>query len=382
MRIGRALLVVALVALAAVPVAESAQIRPRVVGGDPADIAAMPWMASIVASSASGGSWLCGGTVVGARYVLTAAHCVVDRGAVVAARRVGGAVGRATLSGSDGTAFAVDAVAVHPLYARASTAEGGPYDAALLHVDRDLPVTPLRLATTADAAAYAAGVDATIAGWGATASGGGSSDVLRTATVPIVDEATCARENGITAAEARKMICAGYEGGGIDTCQGDSGGPLTVTAGAEPIVAGIVSWGFECAAPLHPGVYTRVATIAPWAAPLLAGDAEAWTIATDVRAPRVRPSAARSRRGVVGFRYRVLGETGRTRETITIRRSRTRRALRSVTTVLAANHRVSVVRWRVPRVLPAGRYVWCVTSTDENRNVSPMRCAALEITRP
>lgn len=379
MRTLRAVLAAAALALLAVPAASATTIAPRVVGGAPADIAAMPWMVALQLSSRSGDSWLCGGSVVASRYVLTAAHCVVDHGAVVRAADVHGAVGRADLSADDGVTFSATAIAVHPLYDRHDDVEGGPYDAALLRVDAELTATPLRLATVADADAYRAGRVATIAGWGATRSGGYVSDQLLAATVPIVSDATCARENGISLAEARKMICAGNEAGGVDTCQGDSGGPLTVVAGSETILAGIVSWGFECASARHPGVYTRAAMLAPWISPLLADDARAWRIATDVSPPRPRPRAALAQGRRVRFRYSIAGETGRTRETITIRRARAGRALRTLTTRLASNHQVDVVRWTVPRGFAAGRYLWCVVSQDESLNTSPMRCAPLVI---
>ena len=122
--------------------------------------------------------------------------------------------------------------------------------------------------------------------------------------------------------------------------------------------------------------------VMPWITPLLTGDEAAWSAAADQSPPRVRMTRARmDAKAYARFTYRILGETGPTRETITIRRSRGGTVLRRLSTKAAINPpgKSSVVTWRVPNALPYGAYVWCMTSRDAFGNTSALQCAPFTI---
>lgn len=79
-------------------------------------------------------------------------------------------------------------------------------------------------------------------------------------SLPIVARSECQNAYKNYNTITNRMICAGYTQGGKDSCQGDSGGPMV----AGGTLYGIVSWGYKCAQPKYPGVYTNVANLRSW----------------------------------------------------------------------------------------------------------------------
>jgi secreted trypsin-like serine protease len=169
--------------------------------------------------------------------------------------------------GRGGESHAVDQVVVDTDY---GIQNGTGSDVTLLELSQPSKVAPLHIAAVGERALWRDGVKATIAGFGTTSEGASDGpDQMQQAQVPIVDDATCAKDypGGLSTLaddgsfDPKTMLCAGYPQGGTDTCQGDSGGPLLVpTASGRGVrLAGATSFGSGCAEAGKPGVYARVA---------------------------------------------------------------------------------------------------------------------------
>ena len=84
-----------------------------------------------------------------------------------------------------------------------------------------------------------------VTGWGRLKEGGERAVSLREIHVPIIAPITC---NDFKHYAGRmhppSMICAGFNGGRVDSCQGDSGGPLQCqNIQGQWELQGVVSWG-------------------------------------------------------------------------------------------------------------------------------------------
>jgi secreted trypsin-like serine protease len=215
-----------------------------VVNGSAAQPNEFPFMASIQDTT---GFAFCGGSVIAARWILTAAHCVetekVENLQVV--------TGRTDLSDtSTGQVLAVTEIHVHPGY------QGNGFDAALLKLASPTTSPAIKLAGSADDDLEAAGTPVTVAGWGDTLPTLGlfSTNELQYTNLNVVSDDDCALPN--PGFDAPTGVCAAEFL--TDSCNGDSGGPLWALKSGARIQIGIVSYGNSCAVPESPGVYSEV----------------------------------------------------------------------------------------------------------------------------
>ncbi|WP_416977007.1 trypsin-like serine protease [Streptomyces sp. T028] len=244
----------------------SGTVDPKIIGGTTTTITSAPWMAQLwyyddkgTTDTADDLGFFCGGAVVAPTKILTAAHCAkgyswAKHGAVV--------TGTANLpddsGNTDGTVSLPLRQWTHSSYS-STTIDN---DIAVITLAAPVKATPIRMATAADTTSYTAGTSAKVYGWGRTSSTTQDiSDTLKTATLPIQSDTTCANYYGTDFVKGH-MVCAGNPATGSDegttsACNGDSGGPLVV----NNRIVGVVSWGVvDCVEQGAYSVFSKVKT--------------------------------------------------------------------------------------------------------------------------
>nr|XP_023017811.1 venom protease-like [Leptinotarsa decemlineata] len=222
----------------------------RVVGGTPAKLGEFPFIVALGYRNPSNPKvpkWLCGGTLISDRHILTAAHCVYNRKDLYLAR-----LGELDLFSDDDGANPEDIrlikAKVHENYSNVQFTN----DIAILTLERK-PTNRFREYTNLLLLYF---------------SDGPSSSTLQLAEIPVVSQDHCKRAFGKQTVIDDRVLCAGWISGLKDACQGDSGGPLMfgMSEGRDLryYQIGVVSYGFRCAEAGYPGVYTRVTNFIDW----------------------------------------------------------------------------------------------------------------------
>ena len=253
-----AALVVAMLVAATAGAEEEPVFEGQVVGGKAVPNGKYPFMVALLNSRVAGNAQdkqYCGGTLVDANSVLTAAHCV--SGAWPQRLRV--TAGRTVLKSSQGQFRKVSRIFIHPQY----SPRNGTRDVAVLKLARPVNgVEPIKPASASQDFLEKRGTNATVAGWGNTKAqpaigfaGSNYPNRMREARVPVRSDSYGKSAYG-SSFVSRLMVAAGKTG--KDTCQGDSGGPIFKKTSGGYRQIGITSFGRGCAASGYPGVYAEV----------------------------------------------------------------------------------------------------------------------------
>ncbi|WP_028875811.1 serine protease [Teredinibacter turnerae] len=222
-------------------------ITPKIVGGGIAGDWENPFQVSLVVASIANNknAHFCGGAFLSSTQIVTAAHCV--RG--VSPSQIQVVANTRRLDGT-GSRVGVSQISIHPKFNYRTL----DYDIAVVRLSSTVFNFPVDLAIEEPVA----GSWLLVTGWGSLSEGGSSPTDLYALDIPVVSTASCNDANSYSGDITSRMFCAGYESGGKDSCQGDSGGPIT-GGNSNSLLTGVVSWGFGCARPHYPGVYTKIA---------------------------------------------------------------------------------------------------------------------------
>uniref|UniRef100_A0A8C3XKD6 Peptidase S1 domain-containing protein n=1 Tax=Chelydra serpentina TaxID=8475 RepID=A0A8C3XKD6_CHESE len=229
----------------------------KIVGGLEASQGEIPWQVSLK----EGSRHFCGATIIGERWLLSAAHCFNqwrDPAPCYSDPKMWVAVlGTPFLTGTDGRVEKIFRIYKHPFY-NVYTLD---YDVVLLELATAVRFTsaikPICLPDNSHV--FREGARCFITGWGAAKEGGMVPETQMVPCLNVIGDQACKKFYPIQISS--RMVCAGFPQGTIDSCSVSTGGP------GEPsgrwFLAGITSWGYGCARPYFPGVYTKVTSKNP-----------------------------------------------------------------------------------------------------------------------
>ncbi|XP_055705677.1 chymotrypsin-2-like [Phlebotomus papatasi] len=218
-----------------------------IVGGQNAAAGQFPHMASLRSTA---NNHFCGGFIVNNRWVVSAAHCTINR----SAGNTWIVVGALQLNSGGRNVF-TNSIVNHPNY------NGNNFnnDVSVLQSRDSIGTSNTVRPMTVGSSFVGGGLQATVAGWGRTAANAPLANTLQWLNTQTLSIAECRSRipNHIQVFDT--TIC-GFTRSGQGTCNGDSGSAVFIGNTA----IGIVSWGIVPCASGWPDNFARVSSHRNW----------------------------------------------------------------------------------------------------------------------
>ncbi|CAG7829905.1 unnamed protein product [Allacma fusca] len=221
----------------------------KVIGGELAKEGQFPYQVAIFENLIGKLYYLCSGTILSSKYVLTSTSCIIGQWPTITIVRTG--VIDLEKNSTRGQDYRSWTLITHPNFEHQNHTN----DIGIIELEGELElnehVQPIKLPPGMEEVVE--NTTCRIAGWGGLNDPNPDNE-LRFVDLPVVSDRSCgnsyARENQTI---LPAMLCAGTSG--RDLCWGDNGGPLTC---ADGIVHGIATRGSKCNLSGFPAIFAQV----------------------------------------------------------------------------------------------------------------------------
>ncbi|XP_050353349.1 serine protease gd-like isoform X2 [Nymphalis io] len=217
---------------------------PLVYNGFSYDRGEWPWLVALYKRKFSSLSYICAGTLVSEKHVVSAAHCMQRKSSYTSIKNIvvkAGVYNLEDWSDDITVTRTLTAAAIHDAYNASSLAN----DILVMTLDKNIPLSnfikPACLWSGSTDLNRIVGQSGVVAGWGANEMGPGGKGEPRMVRMPIVSTATCrASKPEFHKLTSSKTLCAG-DHSGSGPCLGDSGGGLYILDNGRWRLRGVVS---------------------------------------------------------------------------------------------------------------------------------------------
>ncbi|CAF3014864.1 unnamed protein product [Rotaria sp. Silwood2] len=225
----------------------------RIIGGEPVGRETWSWTISL----RQYGELICGGSILSPSFVITAAHCFKYVTNLKSVTIIAGSLNQNPSLNDSAQVRSIGQLYRHPNFDPIWDLN----DVALIRLSSPLnmrhgKIKPICL-PPGTVPRPPDNMNLVAVGWGTVST---TEDQLPSTLYQVTVKSISSTNSGCkdVLSDSKLHFCAGIITGGKDTCQGDSGGPLMAFVNNVWQLYGLTSYGYGCALPGSPGVYTRV----------------------------------------------------------------------------------------------------------------------------